>query len=149
MEGRILRVWIVWLRWKVYAVFCVSCLFISTDSLCSACLRHGVKGGPTNGAAPPLRLPPLKIPLLKPLLCVREVFMLRANVYEPGRQNRAYISYELRVSIRPSSFIYQSRCPYFLSLAVSSFGTKKRRRDFHKGGTLVHPFGSVPKARTA
>ena len=46
--------------------------FYEPIALCGACLWHGTKGGPTNGAAPPLRLPLFEIPLLKPLLWGRE-----------------------------------------------------------------------------
>ena len=49
-----------------------ACLVCSDEPLvlCRSALQHGTKGGPTNGAAPPLRLPPFEIPLLEPLLCL-------------------------------------------------------------------------------
>ena len=62
---------------------------------------------------------------------------------------RSCRSYENRSFVCSFVSVYQSRGSYALTSAVSSFGTKKRRRDFHKEGTLVHQFGSVPKARPA
>ena len=56
---------------------------------------------------------------------------------------------KIRGFVRPCASVHRSRGSYALSSAVSTFGTKKRRRDFQRGGTWVHLFGSVPEARTA
>ena len=105
--------------------------FYEPIALCGACLRHGTKGGPTNGAAPPLRLPPFEIPLLEPLLCGREVHMLRVDVYEPGRTNMQAVG------------LYENPCFYtnlrFLSPKQMSILSFVSHQDFpaqRKGGGI-------------
>ena len=120
------------------------CLWLACSdipiALCGACLRHGTKGGPPNGAAPPLRLPPLKIPLLKPLLCVREVFMLSVASYVPDRTNMQAVGlYEnpwfcMILSIRSpkqmSILSYVSR---------QQLRHKEKEEGFPQGGNLGSP----------
>ena len=63
------------------------------------------------------------------------------------RMCKLSVCIKIRGFVRPHASVHRSRGTYEVSLAVSTFGTKKKEEGFPKGGTLVHLFGSVPKAR--
>ena len=108
--------------------------------LCGACLRHGTKGGPTNGAAPPLRLPPFEIPLLEPLLCGREVHMLRVDVYEPGRTNMQAVGlYENPCFYTNLRFLSPKQMSILSSVSRKQLRLKEKEEGFPQGGNLGSP----------
>ena len=63
---------------------CLVC-FLSRRFYSGRAFGTGQDGDPQMGLRTPFEVAPFEIPLLKPLLCQPEVFMLRADIYKPGR----------------------------------------------------------------
>ena len=112
---------------------------------------RGQRGTHKGGLRPPLSLPPLKIPLLK-LPAVRSgkfVRLFRLCMNRAERMCKLSVCIKIRGFVRPSASVHQSRGTYSPTSASQHFRLKEKEEGFPKGGTLVHLFGSVPKARPA